>query len=106
MRHRLSILMVAVGGIGSLYFTWALSRTTHPVVSFGLARPRPWPYPDPWLCALAAWYDARHPAPPNVIKIHGDLSRVRVSVGLMVVACVFWLAAGVGMRLSGHSGAG
>src|SRR3954452_2483177 len=102
MRHRLSLLLVAIGGIGSLYFAWALHRVSTEVLVGDMAWPRPWPYPDRWLAVLHAWYYARHPAPPDVLKIHGELAQVRGSVGLVLVACLFWLAAGVRMWLAGR----
>jgi hypothetical protein len=106
MRHRLSIFLIAVGGIGSPYFAWALHRVSDTVLVRDMAWPRSWPYPDRWLAVLNAWYDARHPAPPDSLKIHGELPQVRASVTLVLVACLFWLAAGVRMRLAGRSSVG
>jgi hypothetical protein len=45
-----------------------------------MSYPRPWPYPDRWLCALVDWFDARNPPEGDVIKIHGERPSVRVAV--------------------------
>ena len=37
--------------------------------------PRPWPYPDRWLSAVERWFDARNPASPDSIKLHGEFAR-------------------------------
>ena len=66
MRQRLSILLVALGTMGMLYFAWALHRASDRVLVGDVNWPRPWPDPDRWLAALNDWYDLRNPTPPPI----------------------------------------
>jgi len=103
MRHRLALILVSVGTIGVPYFAWALHRVSDAVLVGEMSWPLPWPYPDRWLAALNDWYDARSPSPPDTIKLHGEFPRVRVTIGLALVGCLFWAAAGATLVLIGHA---
>ena len=54
--------------------------------------PRAFLYPDRWLYALNNYYDKLYPVPPTMIKLHGELDRVRLTVG-----CGFCLFVSVSM---------
>jgi hypothetical protein len=104
MRRRLSIWLMGVGGISAPCFAWAMHRASLPVVVTDPSWPRPWPYPDGWLAGLAAWYDARNPAPDGMIKLHGELPQVCATMALGLVGCLWWLATGIRIWLSARRG--
>lgn len=106
MRRRVSIIMVLVGGIAAPYLGWAMHRASLSVIASDMSWPRPWLYPDGWLAGLAAWYDARNPAPADTIKIHGELPRVGATMALCFVAGVWFLALGIrGLQIRRRRGA-
>jgi hypothetical protein len=95
--HRLAIILVALGAGGSLYGARALHRVSDAVLAGDMSWPRPSPYPDAWLAALNDWYDARYPVPPDLLKRHGELSRIRLTVGVALAVCLLLIV--VGMRM-------
>ncbi|HVX14098.1 MAG TPA: hypothetical protein VHC22_23130 [Pirellulales bacterium] len=46
------------------------------------------------------WYDARNPAPPGMLKLHGELPRVRLSVGVLLALFCNTVVLGAAMRLA------
>lgn len=71
--------------------------------------PRPFPYPDRLLYRLERYYDAKYPAPPDSIKIHGEFPRVQFAllwsaipplVALLVSGVVVGIAAIRSSRLT------
>lgn len=98
MRRHLAILFVVLGTGGTWYAAWALHRASDAVLVRDASWPRPVPDPDGWIAALNDWYDARYPAPPDTLKIHGELPRVRLTLGIVLAAGLSFLAAGVKMR--------
>lgn len=96
----LSIVIIGLGTMGAAYCVWALHRVSPSTLTADSDWPQPWPYPDRGLTALHDWYDARHPAPPGSIKIHGELLRVRLIVWAALAFCSIPAVAGVGVRLT------
>jgi hypothetical protein len=47
--------------------------------------PLGFPYPDHALFALNAWFDARHPVPRDVIKVHREWPRVAYVIGIATI---------------------
>jgi hypothetical protein len=43
------------------------------------------PYPDLAINALAHWYDVRNPAPPGMLKMHGEYPRVAATIGILIM---------------------
>jgi hypothetical protein len=78
MRLFLPSLVAAAGLLGAIYFAWAWHRVSDRVLFEDASWPRPWPYPDRWLSSAERWFDARNPAAPDHIKIHGEFATVRV----------------------------
>jgi hypothetical protein len=95
MRKYEAIALLVVGMVGTLYFAWAFHRASDAVLVSDLSWPRPAPYPDGWILALNHWFDLRHPAPPDSLKLHGEFPRVRLAIGIALAGFVFWLAAGL-----------
>jgi hypothetical protein len=75
-----------------LYLAWAYRRCW----SFAYGLDHGLPYPDPGINALARWFDARRPAPPGILKLHGEFHTVAFVLGTMVL-----ILAGVAGGLSG-----
>jgi hypothetical protein len=98
MRHRLAIILVALGAGGTLYAAWALHRASDAVLVRDMSWPRPTPYPDGWIAALNGWYDARHPASGDSLKLHGEFPRVRLTI-VVILALGLWLLV-VGVRMA------
>jgi hypothetical protein len=72
---------------------WCFLRCSgHTFVPDGQQWPRPFPYPDKALYALERIYDAKFPAPPRTIKIHGEFPSVQAT---LLFASMFPLIAGV-----------
>jgi quinol-cytochrome oxidoreductase complex cytochrome b subunit len=67
--------------LGALYFFWCMRRFTAQTFVHDKEFPRAWPYPDWVLLGLNDYYDKLDPAPPNSIKIHGEVMRVQATVG-------------------------
>ena len=80
MRSFSRIAVAATALLCASYFAWCWHRLTVKVIVMDPSWPRPWPYPDGWLSAVERWFDARNPAGPNAIKIHGEFDRVRVLI--------------------------
>ena len=80
MRSFSRITVAATALLCASYFAWSWHRLTVKVIVMDPSWPRPWPYPDGWLSAVERWFDARNPAGPNAIKIHGEFDRVRVLI--------------------------
>jgi hypothetical protein len=91
----LFVLLTFAGGLGTLSFAWALHRISARVLVHDDAWPRPAPYPDRWLMELNDWYDRRYPAPPNMLKIHGEIGRVQLTLlaGLVPSLLMFLVGA-------------
>jgi hypothetical protein len=103
VRHRLSIILVIPALLGVIYCSWSLHRTSFSILIGDAQWPRPWPYPDQWLAALNYWYDARNPPPPDSLKLHGEWDKVRLTVALALVSCLWVLAiSSVRIGLSGR----
>jgi hypothetical protein len=83
---KLSLILMILGILGLLYFGWAQYRMG-PSGMLDKKWPRPFPYPDTWLNALNNWYDARYPAPPGHIKLHGEIFRVRATLYIILLVC-------------------
>jgi len=92
VRHRLSMILWIPALLGFLYCAWSLHRTSFSILMGDREWPRPWPYPDQGLAALNDWYDARNLPPPDSLKMHGEWDRVRATVGLILVSCLWVLA--------------
>jgi hypothetical protein len=68
--------------------------------------PRPWPFPDHALVGFHDWLDAQRPAPPEGIKIHGEIQLVLGILGwlqglsllLVFVRLAPWFARGTWLR--------
>ncbi len=97
MRHHLALILVAVGAVGSLYAAWSLHRAGDEVLMQDMSWPRAFPYPDGWIADLNRWYDARYPAPPGSLKLHGEFLRVRLTIGVALAIGVLLLGIGVKM---------
>lgn len=96
MRNVITILVLLVSLSAGAYLAWAWHRISPgTLVDDATAWPRAWPYPDLYLLALNDWYDARYPAAPGIMKMHGELMRVR-----MTVAGAFATAASVSVIAS------
>ena len=75
-----------------LYLAWAYRRCWY--FAYGLDHGLP--YPDSGIIALERWFDARRPASPGSLKLHGEFHTVAVVLGTMVL-----ILAGVAGGLSG-----
>jgi hypothetical protein len=95
MHRRLALILISVGGIGSLYLLWVMHRVSWAVLVDDAGWPRPFPYPDGWLAALHDWFDTRNPAPPGNVKLHGEFSKVRLTVGAIWASCLPLMAWGL-----------
>jgi hypothetical protein len=82
------MIVTVVCALGAAYLAWAQCRVSESVISDDMGWPRPAPYPDRWLVALNDWYDVRYPVKPGYLKIHGELPRVRLTVGVALVTCL------------------
>ncbi len=91
VRHRCSMILVIPALMGVIYCAWLLHRTSFSIIIGDPQWPRSCPYPDQWLLALNDWYDARNPAPPDSLKLHGEWDRVRATVALVLTSCVWML---------------
>lgn len=49
--------------------------------------PRPFPYPDVALLQFHDWLDARYPAPPGHLKIHGEFYTVLFTLNVLAWIC-------------------
>jgi hypothetical protein len=74
--------LLAVAILASLYLVWAHRRATYDFV-YGLDHG--FPYPDPAIIALLQWFDARYPASPGSLKMHGEFPRVSFVLGMLVL---------------------
>ena len=91
-------ILAVIGLLGLLYFGWAQHRMG-PAGMLDVQWPRPFPYPDPWLNSLHDWFDERYPVPPDSLKIHGEIFRVRATLSYILVFCGALVATGVGPGL-------
>jgi hypothetical protein len=80
----LTFVLFALG-----YLVWAHYRTMYEFVN-GLDHG--FPYPDLVINNLAKWFDARYPARPGSLKLHGEYPRVGFVLGIFVL--VFSSASG------------
>ncbi len=85
------MILVIPALMGVIYCAWLLHRTSFSIIIGDPQWPRSCPYPDQWLLALNDWYDARNPAPPDSLKLHGEWDRVRATVALVLTSCVWML---------------
>jgi hypothetical protein len=88
------ILAGALVFVGLLYCGWALHRMG-PAGMLDHNWPRPFPYPDTWLDHYERWLDLRYPASPGTIKLHGEISRVQLTLWAIFAALVAVLALAV-----------
>ncbi len=91
VRHRLPIILLIIALLGFMYCAWSLHRTSFSVLMGDPRWPRPWPYPDQGLSTLNDWYDARNPPTTDSLKLHGEWNRVRATVSLVLVFCIWVL---------------
>lgn len=73
------IIAAVLAFVGLLYCGWALHR----MGAAGILDPnwpRPFPYPDTWLDQYQRWLDLRYPAPPDTLKLHGEIFRVQLTL--------------------------
>ena len=87
-----------VGILGLLYFGWAQHRMG-PAGMLDKEWPRAWPYPDSWLNDLHDWFDARYPAAPDCLKLHGEIFRVRLTLWAIIGICSTIVLASIGPYL-------
>jgi hypothetical protein len=76
---RLRVILSAVAILGLILCGWALHRMG-PAGILDPKWPRPLPYPDTILNAYHDWLDARYPAAPGTIKLHGEIYRVQMTL--------------------------
>jgi hypothetical protein len=82
MRTLVEVLR-AVFLVAALYLAWAHIRTLNFVF---IDLPHGFPYPDRAIVGLERWFDARRPAPPGSIKLHGEFYTVAFLLGSLVLA--------------------
>ena len=82
MRLAPPLVLAAVSVLSTAYFAWCWHRAGPTAFAEDRSFPRPWPYPDRWLCALVDWFDARNPPEGDSLKIHGEWPRVSAVVFL------------------------
>ena len=80
MSRALLVILFFVGLLLVCYFRWTLHRMSGAVLTRDEQWPRALPYPDTWILELSNWYEKRYPVPPGLIRIHGELRRVRFTV--------------------------
>lgn len=78
------IVVLCLSTLATAYGCWARKRVTGGII-FGLQAPRALPYPDRTLCSLERWYDARYPASPDGIKIHGEWLLVILTINVLIL---------------------
>jgi hypothetical protein len=93
----LAIIIICVVAAGIRYFASALYRASDALLFADKYWPGTWPYPDRWPAGQTGWYDASSPAPPDKLKQHGELPRVRLTVALDLIGCLFCGAVGARM---------
>jgi hypothetical protein len=91
MRYRTWIFVFVLALLGLMYCAWSFHRTRFSVMTGDSPWPRPWPYPDQTLKNLNTWYDVHDPAPGDRLKIHGEWDRVRTTVAIGVLLCLWVL---------------
>lgn len=78
-RRRTGLTLLAIGVVSAVYFGVAHQRT----------RDYPWdrgfPWPDPWLMSLHAWYDQIN---PQVWKHHGEIYTVRFTIDVVLLVSI------------------
>jgi hypothetical protein len=86
--------VLAIVVVAALYLAWGHHRAMY-MVAYGLDHA--FPYPDPAINALALWFDARRPAPPGLLKLHGEYRTVGFVLGMLtlIVASLTGLCVGV-----------
>lgn len=95
MLRAICIAVVIVGSVATAYAAWSWYRISPSVLVHDDAWPRPSPFPDRSLLALNDWFDMRYPA-PGMIKIHGEIGRVRLTIaGALVVSVGLTTCAGI-----------
>lgn len=94
LRSFIGFMLLVVSTFTVLYVIWARQRWL-PVLFEDATWPRDWPYPDYILLGFHDWLDARYPAPPGSMKIHGEIYRVEQSLHFLTIVslgvCSFML---------------
>jgi hypothetical protein len=92
--RRVVFALLMFFSLATLYTAWGHRRATFDFV-FGLDHGLP--YPDSLIIAMMQWFDARHPAPPGSLKVHGEFPRVSFVMGMLVFVgmCFCGFLAGV-----------
>jgi hypothetical protein len=98
MRYSGTILL-AISLFACTFGAWARYRISDNVIMYDHAFPRPAPYPDPLLLFLNNWFDARHPAPPGTIKLHGEIARIRATLDILILLTLTIMVAILTLRL-------
>ena len=62
----------------TVYCGIAIHRVTLGILD-AIESPQPFPHPDPLISWLNDAYDRRYPAPPGLIKLHGERDRVALT---------------------------
>jgi hypothetical protein len=75
------------------YLLWAFKRTVYG----DFFPPRAWPYPDGVILELNNWYDARFPASPGTMKLHGEIPRVLFTLDILIGSAFPIVAAFLGL---------
>jgi hypothetical protein len=91
----LPLVLAAISLASTAYFAWCWQRSRPTIFAEDMSYPRPWPYPDRWLCDLVDWFDARNPTQGDTIKIHGEWPKVRLLVFLALALSFQLLAAAI-----------
>lgn len=73
-------LLVGPVLVASLYLAWATLRSGP---GYWSDLGHGFPYPDGWINGLERWFDARYPAPPDTLKLHGEYFRVAAVLGML-----------------------
>jgi hypothetical protein len=84
-RTTVSVLLT-IALTATLYLAWAHHRSAYmfpSVAQFDYS----FPYPDRGINALERWFDARRPAPPGTLKMHGEYIRVAAILGALAFVC-------------------
>lgn len=89
-RRAFSLFGIAVGLLLTVAFGWSYYQTSNQILydAFKDTVPRSFPYPDLWVVQLNDWFEKRYPAPPGVIKLHGELPRVRAAIWLGLICSI------------------
>jgi hypothetical protein len=97
----LSWIFLIVASVSTCYLLWSRHRWLNINSHFASNNLRPLPFPDFLLLGYHDWLDARRPAPPGSIKIHGEFYTVLLTLDLLVIAFFGLLGALLGIVAPG-----